>query len=384
MKKVLLATTAIVGVAFVSQAMASEKPKLSMSGNVKFEAAFVDEDDVTGSSNRGYKFYTDDAEIIFKASATADNGLEYGAKIEYEFEKSATDEAMIWLEGNWGLLQLGNEDGAEDAVKIGGWSVLGGTGGWDGENFVANPASALIEPKLVGDTSDATKITYFTPQFSGFRAGISLTPDTGHEYDADANEDDGDQENHIGIGVEYKQDFDQFGVQLSGRYATAKFESNDHDDNTEKEDINSFALGAKVTFGGFAVSAGYADNDDSGVEKSKSANGVDAGTWFDVGASYSTGPYKIAAGYAHSEKNVAANQEAEADIFTVTGDYNVAAGLDVYAEYNYYDIEDGTSATSRDSVMLTRKAATTRKIGGSTLAMASSWLSSESMKACDW
>ncbi|MCG8507785.1 MAG: porin, partial [Rhodospirillales bacterium] len=88
MKKVLLATTAIVGVAFVSQAMASEKPKLSMSGNVKFEAAFVDEDDVTGSSNRGYKFYTDDAEIIFKASATADNGLEYGAKIEYEFESN--------------------------------------------------------------------------------------------------------------------------------------------------------------------------------------------------------------------------------------------------------------------------------------------------------
>lgn len=356
MKKVLLGTTAIVGVAFLGQAMAAEKPKIEMSGNMKFEAAFVDEDDNTvngaGKSgfNRGHKFSIDDAEIVFKASATADNGLEYGAEIEYEFEESATDEAMIWLEGNWGLLQLGNEDGAEDAVKIGGWSVLGGTGGWDGDNFVTNNASALIEPKLIGDTSDATKVTYYTPQLSGFRVGLSYTPDVGHEYDADANDDDGDQENHIGIGVEYKNTFDQVGVHVSGRYAAAGFESNDTlDDSTEKEDVSSFALGAQVTYAGFAVAAGYADNGDSGVTKANEAAGADAGEWFDVGASYSTGPYKVAIGYAHSEKSLSSSQEVEADIFTVTGDYNVAPGLDVYAEYNYYDIDDGTSATADDN-----------------------------------
>ena len=356
MKKILLGTTAIVGVALVGQAMAAEKPKLSMSGNVKFEAAFVDEDDIAGSSNRGYKFYTDDAEIVFKASTTADNGLEYSAKIEYEFESNegggeGTDEAMIWLEGNWGLLQLGNEDGAEDAMKVGGWSVLGGTGGHDGEFFVNNSTSALDGPSLEGDTSDATKVTYYTPSLSGFRAGISFTPDSGHEYDEDFSDSDADeQENNIGFGVEYKQDFDQFGVHVSGRYVTAEHENNDDGGATsEREDISAFAVGAKVTFGGFAVAAGYADNDDSGELKSDVANGRDAGEWFDVGASYSTGPYKVAVGYYHSERNVSNTQEAEADIFTVTGDYNVAPGLDVYAEYLYADIEDGTTATTTDN-----------------------------------
>jgi outer membrane protein OmpU len=353
MKKILLGTTAIFGVALIGQAMAADKPALSMSGNVKFEAQFVDEDDTAGL-NRGYGFSTDDAEIVFKASTTADNGLEYGAKIEYEFEANdgggeGADEAMIWLEGDWGLLQLGTEDGADDAMKVGGWSVLGGTGGHDGESFYANNSSALTGPSLTGDIGDANKVSYYTPSFSGFKAGVSFTPDSGQEFDAGENDDNGSQENHIGIAAEYKGDFDQIGVHVSGRYMTAEYESNDLDSNSEKEDVSSFALGGKVTFGEFAVAAGYGDNDDSGVTKTNSAAGIDAGKWFDVGASYATGPYKVAVGYYHSELQATAAAEAEADVFSVTGDYNVAPGLDVYAEYLYADLDDGTSATANDN-----------------------------------
>lgn len=360
MKKILLGTTAIVGASLLTGSAFAEKPKISMSGNAKFEAAFVSEDDnsVNGSGNsdknRGYKFSMDDAEIVFKASATADNGLEYGAKIEYQFEDNrdggeGTDEAMIWLAGDWGTINLGNEDGADDLMKVGGWSVLGGTSGWDGENFVTNNASAIISPSLTGDNSDATKVTYFTPSLSGFKAGVSFTPDTGHEYDEGFDDDTGDQENHIGLGVEYKGDFDQVGVQVSGRYMTAEYESNDLGDTNEKEDVNSFALGGKVSFGDFAVAAGYGDNDDSGVTKANSALGVDAGMWYDFGAQYASGPFKVAAGYAHTEKQATQTAEAEADIFTVTGDYNLADGLDVYAEFNYYELEDGTTATANDN-----------------------------------
>ncbi len=355
MKKILLGTTAIIGASLLAGPALAEKPKLSMSGNVKFEAAFVSEDDgsVNGSGNsdfnRGYKFSVDDAEIVFKASATADNGLEYGAKIEYEFEKSSTDEAMIWFEGDWGTINLGNEDGADDLMKVAGFSALGGTGGWDGENFVTNNSSALIAADLVGDNADDTKITYLTPGLSGFRAGVSFTPDGGHTYDAAFNDDNGDQENHIGVGVEYKGDFDQVGVHVSGRYMTAGYESNDVGDTTEKEEVNVFALGGKVSFGDFAIAAGYGDNDDSGVTKADSATGVDAGVWYDAAVQYASGPIKVAAGYYHSEIQATATAEAEADIFTVTADYNVADGLDVYGEFNYYELEDGTTATTADN-----------------------------------
>lgn len=357
MKKILLGTTAIVGVALVGQAMAAEKPKLSMSGNVKFEAQFVDEDDTAGL-NRGYGFSTDDAEIVFRASTTADNGLEYGAKIEFTFEegddsdgdRGRTDEAMMYLEGNWGLLQLGNEDGVEDAMRLGGWSVIGGTGGHDGETFFANNASALISTAQEGDTSDATKITYYTPLISGFRAGVSFTPDGGHEYDNGETDDDGDLENNIAFGVEYKGDFDQVGVHVAGRYVTSEFESNDEGGtDAEKEEISSFGVGANVTYAGFAFGVGYVDNDDSGITKTNKALGIDAGSWVDVGASYSTGPYKVGIAYFHSEETVAQNQEAEADIFSVTADWNVAPGLDVYGEYVYADLDDGTTGTSNDN-----------------------------------
>ena len=355
MKKILLGTTAIVGASLLVSPAVAEKPKLSLSGNVKVEAAFVGEDD-TGANgaangiNRGYKLYTDDAEVVFKASTTADNGLEYGAKIEYEFESGSTDEAMIWLEGDWGTLNLGDEDGADDLMKVGGFSVLGGTGGYDGENFFTNNSSAIVGPSMVGDNSDATKVTYFSPSFSGFRVGLSFTPDTGQSYDGAFNDEGTDQENHIGLAAEYKGDFDQVGVHVSGRYVNAEYESNDDAGaTTEQNDVGSFAIGGKVTFGDFAVAAGYLDNGDSGVTKANEALGIDAGSWYDVAVQYASGPFKVAAGYFASEKQVAQTQEAEAEIFSVTGDYNVAEGLDVYAEFDYVELEDGTTATANDN-----------------------------------
>ncbi|MBL6927923.1 MAG: porin, partial [Rhodospirillales bacterium] len=229
MKKILLGTTAIVGTALLAGPALAAGPELGMSGNVKFEASFVDQDPITATTSsytRGYKFSTDDAEIVFKAKATADNGLEYGAKIEYEFENEGTDEAMIWLEGDWGTINLGTEDGAEDAMKVGGFSLLTAAGGYDGENFFTNSSGAIVGPGSVGDSGDANKITYYSPSMSGFRVGASYTPDLGAENDDQLSDDDGDQETNFGVAAEYKGDFDQVGVHASVRYMTANYESN--------------------------------------------------------------------------------------------------------------------------------------------------------------
>jgi len=357
MKKILLGTTAIVGTALLVGPALAEAPKLGMSGNVKFEASFVDQDPVSATASaytRGYKFSVDDAEIVFKASSTADNGLEYGAKIEYEFEAGSTDEAMIWLEGDWGTLNLGNEDGAEDAMKVGGYSLLTAAGGYDGENFFTNSSGAITGPSFTGDSSDANKITYYSPSMSGFRVGASFTPDTGANFDDQLSDDDGDQETHFGVGAEYKGDFDQVGVQASVRYIAAAYESNDDDGaTTEQNDVSSIGLGAKVTFGDFAVAAGYHNNGDSGITQANDTLGLDAGEWYDVAASYSAGAIKVAAGYFHSEIQNAATTSAEADMFTVGGNYNVADGLDVYGEFNYVELEDGTTATLNDNEVTT-------------------------------
>ncbi len=353
MKKILLGTTAIVGTALLVGPAFAEAPKLGMSGNVKFEATFVDQDPdslTTSTLSRGYDFTVDDAEIVFKASSTADNGLEYGAKIEFEFEGSATDEAMIWLEGDWGTINLGNEDGAEDAMKVGGFSLLTAAGGYDGENEFTNSSGAITGPSFVGDTSDANKVTYYTPKMSGFQVGVSFTPDAGQDFDEAMSEEDGDMENHIGVGVKYDGEFDQVGVSASVRYMSAGYEANDIGGTTaELNDVSSVGLGAKVTFGDFAVAAGYQNNGDSGITEANETLGLDAGEWYDVAASYSSGAIKVAAGYLHSEKQTAATTSSDADMFTIGANYTVAEGLDFYGEFNYVELEDGLAATLNDN-----------------------------------
>ena len=128
MRKFLLGTTAIAGVTALSvaTALAAEAPKLSIGGFVNFEATVVDED-VPWGNNVGHYFALNETEIIFQAKGVADNGLEYGAKVEWEAEDTSNsnasggvDEAGMYFSGGWGLLQLGADDGAEDMVKRGG------------------------------------------------------------------------------------------------------------------------------------------------------------------------------------------------------------------------------------------------------------------------
>lgn len=359
MKKILLGTTAIVGLGLIAgPVMAAEAPELEIGGFAKFEMDFLDEDSEQANGNRGYRFEVDDFEIVFKAKAVADNGLEYGAKLEMQFANGDagadfTDEAMIWLSGNWGLVNLGNEDGAESLMAVAGYSVIGGAGAWDGENFFTRtPSSGYVSSSMVGDTGDATKITYFTPSFSGFRVGASWTPDTAHFGGEALNDDDGTQENTFEIGAEYKGSFNDVGVHGSVRYIAGDYESNDIGTTAERNEVSSWGVGAQVTYAGFALAGSYNDGGDSGITKSAEAIGAEAATWWDIALSYSTGPYSVGVGYYSAEETDAVGTTAvdrETEIFAITGGWNVAPGLDFYAEYDYVELDDGLAATATDN-----------------------------------
>ena len=352
MKKILLGTTAIVGVALATSAWAAG-PELSLSGFSKFEMDFVDQD--ATALNRGYRFEVDDFEIDFKAEATADNGLTYGTKLEMQFANGDagadfTDEATIYLSGNWGTLIMGNDDGADNVYALAGYGVIGGMGAWDGENFFTNNSSALVTSSLAGNTGDATKISYFTPSFSGFSVGASWTPDAGHFGGEGLSDDDGDRENVLSVSAKYEGSFSDVGVAVSGAYITGGYESNDIGGSTaELNDVSTWSLGAKVTYAGFALAGSYNDNGDTGITKAVEAAGGDAGYWWDVALSYKTGPYSVGVGYFNSEKEFSSTRTAEADYFAITGGWNVAPGLDFYAEYDYVDLEDGNAATANDN-----------------------------------
>ena len=185
------------------------------------------------------------------------------------------------------------------------------------------------------DSSDATKITYFTPRINGLMLGISFAPDTkglGQLPDSsDDNSTDGEQ--YWGFGGSYKQKFDDFSVSIGAVGGIS-----DAEDDSGREGIGSWALGALVGWGPFKLGGMYQDNGDGG-----SVSSVGDSTGFDVGIQYSQGPILVGLSWMHSELGApfedGKSGGAEADIVALGATYKLGKGVVVYAEGFWYTNE---------------------------------------------
>lgn len=282
----------------------------------------------------------DESELQLNVSGTADNGLNYGFKIEINAntdDGTVADEARLQLSGGWGTLQLGDEDGAEDIMNYGGESLLGAAGAWDGDgDDVAVSIATVMFPTMAGDTSDATKVSYFSPRFSGFQVGASYAPtlDNGNI----STGGDSLWQNAIGLGANYDNSFGDVRVRASAVYAAASWEG--ENPANEVEDASAWSVGGIVGFGPVSVGANYTDNGDSGAD---AGSGDDSSYW-NVAASFETGPIYLSASYI-ARTFETGGPDWEPAAFGLTADYSVAPGLSVYAEYTGYDSDgDDTDA----------------------------------------
>jgi hypothetical protein len=81
---------------------------------------------------------------------------------------------------------LGDKDGAEDQMIYDGGLTQSGVGGIDGDvdRWFNNVGNAASFPDI-SDTSDATKVTYYTPRIAGIQVGASLHSGRRQLYAAD-------------------------------------------------------------------------------------------------------------------------------------------------------------------------------------------------------
>lgn len=366
MKKILLGTTAIVGTTVLLgvPTWAAEKPKLQMDGWMRFEAWNVSQDDnVLGSTsdtrNRGVYFDMDDVEIHFFGSTKADNGLEFGfyAEIIEGSGDSAGnigfDETNVFLGGGWGKLVLGANDGPENDMDVGAYSVMADKdGAWDGEKpFSTYSNAAYLGTDLGpsgGQTGDANKIVYYTPVFSGFQVGASYTPDNSQSENAGLDDEDaGELENAFSVAAKYSGTFSDVNVQVSARYLRSGYQANDNVLGTsQRNDVSAYGFGAVIGYAGFQVGGSYTDHGDSGITEANEALGIDAGKWWDIGVSYATGPYKVSAAYMNSQAaQGTGTDDDEVDYISIGAGWAVSPGLDLYASYQHVEL-DRTGTTS--------------------------------------
>ena len=366
MNKLLLGTTAIVGASLVMAGGAyAAKPKVKVNGGIKFEFGGSTQDvDAFGDApgfaskgpNRGYAFQTS-SEVHINVSGKTDAGMKWKARVEFETDtnvagsdgknqtESAIDETWIRFSGSWGQIRLGNEDGAEDLMHISGEGAAkkAGAGGIDGhwDDYVGwrevNSRFAH-EPTLTEDSSDATKITYFTPRVGGLQAGVSFTPDTGAHGQATNTDNSSDFENTWGIGVQFKKKFG--GVKVA---AAVVAHIGDNEDES-KEDIAAWMVGAEIGYGSWKLGGGYQDNGDGGEKKS--VVGDDDTRAWDVGLGYSQGPVILGLSYLHAEVEQGDDGEDEGDTVNFGATYMLGGGAKVYAEVFWFDTEAGDSHTT--------------------------------------
>ncbi|WP_340116353.1 porin [Pelagibius sp. 7325] len=339
-----MASSAIVGAAvLVASPAAAQELKLSAFQQFMVSGGDSDGDD----SDRGFGFATN-TEIHVNGSIMADNGITFGFRVELEADAGATnnvDENSVWASGGFGKLEFGNNDGVEDTFMVNGSNSgvdYGGVGNptsnfLDDGNAFVGAARTSVDLRGGVESSDATKISYTTPNFSGFSMGLSYTPNTAHDGEGNSftGSDDGGFHDQIGVGLGYEGEFNGFGLELAlvGAYASA--------DEEPEDDAYGIGGGIAVSFSGFTIATGavYDDFDDNGGK----------GWAWDAGIGYAAGPWSFSVNGIYSEDD---DSDDELLAGSANVGYNLAPGVSVFLT-GYVGNEDLGAGGDNDIVAVT-------------------------------
>ena len=340
MKQYLLATTALAGVvAFAGQTIAgsvgtTDNFEVKLGATYRFNVALSDQDRTMGRG-RGYAFSNDESEVLLSASWIGENGLTYGLTFELNAlarDGTAADETYMFADGPlWGRIELGDQDDAADRIFVAAEDALVGRAGFDGDvgdSFAFN--GALAAPELV-QTSDDTKVIYFTPRFGGVQLGASLTPDTGSAGFGG----DGDEENVVGVGANWSATLNDANIVVAAIY---EFADDDPAPNAaDAGDLETIGVGGTLTLGNWAFGAGHVDFGGFNTTAANAAAGQDAGEWFNVGGSYKAGPWGVSVGWFSAERGGASQTAESVDILSVDVAYAVVPGWSINASLNFVE-----------------------------------------------
>jgi predicted porin len=272
-------------------ANAQAQVELQIGGFYSGALAFTDfeEDD------RGHKFGSD-SELYFKGKALLDNGWTLGFKAEMELEddganggkSDAIDEVFIYLEGDFGKVIFGQEDGIGDLFNVQSPRAL--------QEHTVNDMDMdplkITDIQTVNETSgDALKLIYFTPKFSGFRLGVSYAPDGDKNLAGftDAIEEAGDE--IWEIGVLYEGKIDEIGVKFASTYLTAE--------DTGGLDSKEWNIGLGLNMQDFELGGSYRDSQGDALKGF--GNTHDAYKAWDLGLGYKSGGWKYTLQYGQEE-----------------------------------------------------------------------------------
>jgi len=324
MRKLLLATTALIATATLSSAAIAD---VSITGGMEFTYESHDPGNtVTGASNDDF---SSDQNIVLKFENKTDSGLTIGMvqNIESVGEEGVStansDENYMYIKGGFGAITLGNNDGAGDqltrtASDLVGPDALSDNGsGMNGSGNLKDDNADLIK-----DINDANNITYILPAMGGLTVGASYM---------DAGQGAAENADMTTIGAKYA--FTSGAVKGSLHYGS----SNTGGASAGNSSLNSTSIGIDIASGPFraVIAKGEAD-----VTSAIKTNVTDYGVQYKLGNGIT-----LAAVGTQIDENVGGETS---DITTMSVKYNIASGLNAFVTYHDYDYAPGTSGGTAD------------------------------------
>ena len=368
MRKLLLGTAAVaLGMSFVATP-ASAQVSLDVSGHFKGYMSWIDQDedvdiDLDGTADEARSFdMLRETEIHFSGETTLDNGLTVGMHIEADIDAAGSfvseddfhaEETYAYFSGAWGRVNFGMEDGAAYLLQVAAPSAdsnidglrqyvspvnytLAGDGGLLPGFFAVVAAASAEAVRFDYDLALSgfdNKLTYMTPVFNGFQAGVSYTPEsTGPTVitaDFGVNTDDilGDYGEVWDVAARYEGQFDEVGVTFGGGFSHVELEQAVVAPAVGAlDDREAWNVGVDFDWKAFGLGAAYTE-DDMGLEGNS-----DRETWV-VGLDYTTGPFKLGASYYDQEVELdgllstAGSGDAEIDRWSAGVVYTYGPGM---------------------------------------------------------
>jgi len=380
MKKALIGTSALIAVGLLTAqgASAADKIKLGLSGNYRVVGGIVNQDDGTAQSVAGARGHGigADGSIAFSGATTLDSGIEVGVRIVLESQtvSDQIDEQFMWIENTdvWGRLEFGDRDGADNKMNVLAPFVFGpmivgvqtimlasapGAGGGNAFGSTNSGAVPIVVPGLSGDS---TKITYYTPKFSGAQIGISYTPESSENNGAGFGSAIGGTDNAafsagppvvnadlseiLELGANWSGSMGDANVRVSATMANAKAEGSAAQNVNDRDE---WTAAFSVSMNGFAFGAQYQNGETGGGALSTTTQRDDIE--MRAGVTYATGAWTLGIEYASRAVEVSATGEDEVTIWGIGANRSLGAGISAGVGVHLWDWSDALNVVAQEN-----------------------------------
>lgn len=350
MKKLLLASVAISGLAFAAPAHADID--MEIGGYFKGYGAFVNQDETAGTDVNTFDMLRE-TELHFGGETTLDNALTVGVHFELTADgadgSTGINESYAYFSGDWGRVNVGNENGAGYLLQVAAPSADSNVDGI--AQYVSGFASSGgLTPMgldyMMDPSTKTDKITYLSPVMNGFQAGFSMSPDTDNAAQLSvgtSNNAGNEVSETYEIAARYEGEFQNVGVIAGAGYTMGKEDGS----SVTTDDREAWNIGVDLDVSAFGLGVIYTE--DNNAEAGTGANAGDTEKLV-IGVDYTTGPFKLGASYFNQEDK--ATNGVEYDRFTLGAVYEYGPGMTFRGSVQFLDQDNPTGAADADGTAI--------------------------------